>query len=83
MGFELQAASSGSIDGSLIGYLLQSRGLLYVSFLILAIVVEIPRHNKVTWLLIAVIPVFIPHVWRATFVKEESAEKYESMISET
>ena len=74
--------SSGSIDGSLIGYLLQSLGLLYVSTILAIVNRNTPPENKVTWLLIAVIPVFgslfIPHVWRATFIQKgnDPAEKY-------
>ena len=50
--------SSGLIDGSHIGYLLQSLGSLYVSTILAIVNRNTPPENKVTWLLIAVIPVF-------------------------
>ena len=50
--------SSGLIDGSHIGYLLQSLGLLYVDDDSSYCQPQYPPENKVTWLLIAVIPVF-------------------------
>ena len=57
-------------------------GLLYVSTILAIVNRNTPPENKVTWLLIAVIPVFgsllIPHVWRAAFVQKgnDPAEKY-------